>query len=256
MRRPRGAPRSAGPRRGLPTGLALGLLLALAATGCSEDSPGPVAPDDVLALAASAAAIPADGASQATITATIPADAASANRTVAFTTTAGTFQGADAPGTSTQAQADLDGRATVILRSGTRPATAQVEASVAGVVRVLTVRFTAALPETIDVDPGTFSLAAGFGNTTTVTATLRRTGGGVATEATEVRFAAATPAGATVGEFRSVTPSDAQGAATALYTAGDTTHRGPVTVTARVTDPATGATVSGTATLQIVDPPG
>lgn len=238
-------------------GAALGLVLSVVflAGACSEDSRGPVAPDKVLALTASAAAIPADGVSQATITAVIPADAAAANRTIAFTTTAGTFAGASPPGTSVQVPADVDGRAVVVLQSGTRPAEALVQASVAGFVRTVTVRFTAALPESIDVDPGTFALQAGFANTTTVTATLRRSGGGIATQATEVRFTATNPAGDTVGEFRAVTPSDAQGQATALYTAGDTAYRGPVTIAARVTDPATGATVTGTATLQIVDPP-
>lgn len=239
---------------GLVLGLVLGLGLAVAG-GCSEDSRSPVSPDRVLALLASAEAIPADGASQATITAQISPDAAPANRTIAFSTTAGSFAGASPPGTSITAQADVDGRAVVALQSGTQPATARVEASVGGFVRTLTVRFTAALPETIDVDPGTFALQAGFGNTTTVTATLRRSGGGIATQGTEVRFTATTPAGATVGEFRAVTPSDAQGRATALYTAGDTAYRGPATIAARVTDPATGATVTGTATLEIVDPP-
>jgi hypothetical protein len=236
--------------------LLAGFLGALATLGaCSEDSRGPAAPDDVLALAASAAAIPADGVSLVTITAVIPAGAAPANRTIAFTTTAGTFAGTSPPGTSIEVPADVDGRAVVSLQSGTQPAEARVQASVAGFVRTVTVRFTQALPETIDVDPGTFSLEPGFANTTTVTATLRRSGGGVATQGTEVRFTATTPAGAAVGEFRAVTPSDAQGRATALYTAGDTAHRGPVTIAARVTDPATGATVAGTATLQIVDPP-
>jgi len=233
--------------------MALAVSLILGAGACSEDSPGPVAPDRVLALTASADAVPADGASQVTITARIPADAAPANRTIAFTTTAGSFVGADPPGTSIAAQADLEGEAAVTLQSGTQPATARVEASVAGFVRTLTVRFTAALPESIEVDPGTFALAAGPGNTTTVTATLERSGGGVATQGTEVRFTAATPGGATVGEFRAVTRSDAEGQATALYTAGDTVYRGPVTITARVTDPASGATVSGSATLQVVD---
>lgn len=238
--------------------LAVGMAVVLISgtSACSEDSRGPVAPDEVLALAASADAVPADGASQVTITARIPADAAPANRTLAFTTTAGSFVGADPPGTSIQVQADLEGRAEVTLESGTQPATARVEASVAGFVRTLTVRFTPALPESIEVDPGTFALAAGSGNTTTVTATLERSGGGVATQGTEVRFTATDPAGATVGELRAVTPSDAQGQATALYTAGDTAYRGPVTITARVTDPASGATVTGSATLQIVDPGG
>lgn len=235
-------------------GPALGLLLLLAG-GCSEDSRSPVDPDEVLALSASAAAIPADGVSLATITAVIPAGAAPANRTIAFTTTAGSFAGTSPPGTTIEVPADVDGRAVVALQSGTQPAEARVQASVAGFVRTLTVRFTQALPETIDVDPGTFSLEPGFANTTTVTATLRRAGGGVATQGTEVRFTATTSAGAAVGEFRAVTPSDAQGRSTALYTAGDTAYRGPVTITARVTDPATGATVAGTATLQIVDPP-
>jgi hypothetical protein len=233
----------------------LGGLLLLGGNACSEDSRNPVDPDQVLALSASAAAIPADGVSLVTITAVIPSDAAPANRTIAFTTTAGSFAGTSPPGASIEVPADVDGRAVVFLQSGTQPAEAQVQASVAGFVRTVTVRFVQALPETIEVDPGTFSLEPGFANTTTVTATLRRSGGGVATQGTEVRFTATTPAGAAVGEFRAVTPSDAQGQATALYTAGDTTHRGPVTITARVTDPATGATVAGTATLQIVEPP-
>lgn len=244
-------------RHRLVTGLFLPAAL-VALLGCSESDPQrSVAPGDLIALTASSAAIPADGVSRVTFTALIPANASAGNRTVTFTSTGGTLVGGT-PGSGTSMSlavpADVEGRAVVQLQSPTRPGSAQVTAQVSTFLQALTVAFTGALPDRILVDPGAFSLEPGFANTTTVTATLRR-GQGVASESTLVEFRALTPAGTRLGEFRAVTPSTASGTATALFTAGETTFRGPATIFARVTDVASGTVIEGSATIQIVEPP-
>jgi hypothetical protein len=229
------------------------LFLAAALAGCSESDPtNPTAPGAVLTLAPLTAAIPADGASRVALTAQITPQAASANRTIHFTTTAGSFAGATTK--AVDVPVDTDGKAVVVLQSGSTVDTATVEASLLSYVQRATVSFTAAVPDSIVVDPGAFSLQAGLANTTTVTAVLR-TANGVATQGTPVTFHAFQPNGVALGEFRSITRSDATGQATALFTAGNTTFRGKATLVARYTDPITGKVVEGRGVIQIVDPP-
>lgn len=228
-------------------------LLATALGGCNESDPTrSVAPDALITLTASAAAIPADGVSRTRLTAQIPAEASAANRTVTFRTNGGTLLG----GTngSLALTADVDGKAVAELVSPTRPGAAEVSAQVSTFARILTVVFTGALPDRISVDAGAFSLLPGVANTTTVTATLRR-GQGIASENTTVQFRALTSGGSRLGEFRSVTLSNASGQATALFTAGETTFRGRATIFARVEDVPSGTVVEGQTTIQVVEPP-
>lgn len=200
-------------------------------------------------------AIPADGSSQTTIHAILPRDTSSTNRSVKFKTSAGMLvspSGNSAPGTEATVLADGDGDAMVQLRSSGVVETARVEAKAGNFARQRKVAFEAALPEAIDVDPGTFSLEAGVDHEITVTAHLLRSVG-VPTQNTPVSYLATDISSTPVGAFRNPTRSDASGISTVHFTAGATMYRGSLTLTARVQS-ATGAIIEGHAVIQIVNP--
>lgn len=102
-----------------PTDPAKGYLLLTASnnTSCSPPS-------------GTAACLPADGFSQLLITAQISPD--SVNRVISFSTSAGTFVGAAAPGNSITATVSSAGSATVALQSASQVGTAVVTAQVMG----------------------------------------------------------------------------------------------------------------------------
>jgi hypothetical protein len=94
----------------------------------SPTAPGTAA---ALALTSSAASIPDDGFSVATITAQIDPAAAPDRRTIVFTTSAGTFLGAtDNNGQKISMAADTAGKASVQLQSSRAVQTAIVDASI------------------------------------------------------------------------------------------------------------------------------
>src|SRR5262245_60104082 len=133
--------------------------------------------DEVLAVSASPAALPADGISRATITAQLDPRTDSDKRAVTFTTTAGTLIAAGKESTSITLQADTGGKAVVELRSSTTPATARVDVTVASVARTTSVQFTRlAREELFDVALSRTSVPADGVSTATIAVTLKRLG--------------------------------------------------------------------------------
>ena len=205
--------------------------------------------DDVLTLFLPAPSLPADGDTTVTLQARIPPRANADHRLVTFATTAGSFL---PDGQMTiHVTADADGAALARLRAPSTVSSAIVTAEVGGFVRTGTVDFVWAPPDTIEIDPGTFSLRASVNVSSTVTAILRRNHG-TTTVGTIVHFTAVDTTGSRIGEFRSNNPSDATGRATALFTVGNTAYRGAVTIDATV-EVGPGFTVRGTGRLVVID---
>ncbi len=142
-----------------PAVLALLALLALLAGACSggydrddHDTPTDPGSQFLILTAEGDAALPADGASRLRLSAQITPD--SAQRTIEFTTTAGTLVGGAVTAGSETRSVDVDssGRARIELQSTLNPGTAVVTARVRGVPQVaqsLSVAF---------VDPGADAL--------------------------------------------------------------------------------------------------
>lgn len=210
-------------------------------------------PEDLLVLTVNPPTIPADGVSVAMLKARVPAGTREENRQVTFTTSAGTFvDGAIVSSDPIIIEADVNGIAVVQLRSTVQVGFAIVRAKAGSLVDQDTVSFGLALPEQIVVSADRFVLQVSTADSTTVTATLLRAGG-VATEGTVVQFTAEDDQGGALGGFSSVTPSDATGHATAVYSPGVTAYRGDVTIRATVPDPGAGSSVEGETTVQIAD---
>jgi hypothetical protein len=102
-----------------------------------------------LVLNASAATLPADGFSRLKLTATVDPDVATANRSVTFKTTAGTFSGAAAPGKEIQVAADTRGIAEAEFVSSTSIETATITATDAGITKTVTISFVPVVPTDI-----------------------------------------------------------------------------------------------------------
>lgn len=114
----------------------------------------------------------------------------------------------------------------------TGPAT--VSARVSDVpLRVDTVQFIRATPDTVEVEPQSPSVSATPASALTITVHLRRSIG-IVTPGARASFGAVDTAGAAIGRFLSSTPSDSSGTITARYAPGSTLYRGLVSITATV----------------------
>src|SRR5688500_16324318 len=100
------------------------ILLLVLLMGCFRENT--VVDPLSITVTASAPSVPADGFSTVEITAQIDPTTRAADRSITFTTTAGTFVGAAAPGTTLVVTADIDGVARATLRSSTTIETANV----------------------------------------------------------------------------------------------------------------------------------
>ena len=182
--------------------------------------------DSILRFAAGIPSPEADGATVTTYAVWVSPKMPAAQRVVSFVTTAGTVIAADVPaGQDDSARADIRSPATVV--SG------RLRATVGSFTRELPIAFRAALPDTIVVDPGKFSMKPG--DTVTVTAHLIRSAGTVSRN-TFVAFSATDSTGAPAGQFRNALPSDANGNATAIYSAPDGTTKRTITLMASLLD--------------------
>jgi hypothetical protein len=110
----------------------------------------PPDPNAIVRISAAASSAPADGATRVPITATIAAELP-APRTVSFTVTGATFNGAGEVDRSVPV--DGSNRAVVDLVAPTAPVSARVRASINGVSADTVVSFVTALPHRIFVSP-------------------------------------------------------------------------------------------------------
>lgn len=146
------------------------VILPLLTMGCYNDREhqgitDPVA-SGVISASVSAASIPADGASTATVTVQIDPRTATGSRSVTFKTSAGTFVGA-AAATPQQlvVTADARGVATALLRSSVLVETAMITVTVGSFVAAANVAFTPPVAgDVISLKPG-LSQAPGDGAT-------------------------------------------------------------------------------------------
>jgi hypothetical protein len=192
-----------------------------------------VAVSSVVVLELAGLSAPADGATVTNAIARVAAALPSEQRTVTFTTTAGTLGAAGA--SSAQVRAGTDDLATIGVVSPRTPATATLTASVNNLTARRTLEFTHAYPDDISLAvQGSFRLSASYGTKATLRAELWRDVGSV-TRGTEVRFTAVHDAtDQEFGFWSAVTPSDTTGVATAEFTPGNTPLRGESTIRARV----------------------
>jgi hypothetical protein len=213
-------------------------------------------PDDLIKASTAAATAPADGATVTPITAEISGNLPAGRRAVTFSTTLGEFVGdpsdEEAEGKpSTIVTADGGNRAVAYLRSpssgvGTAFVTASVDAAPT-VSATTSVRFVRAAPARVLVTVSQATVMNDFSSPAiAVTATLVRDPG-MPTEGTVVTFRAVDVNGVERGIFSKVQRSNAQGVATADFSAGTFAALGPMTITA------TAEGVSGSTTVQVVD---
>ena len=208
-----------------------------------------VAVSSVVVLELGATSAPADGATVTNAVARVAAALPSEQRTVTFSTTAGTL--AVSGSTTAQVRAGTDDLASVGLVSPRTTASAVVTASVNNLTARRTVEFTHAYPDDVSLAvQGSFRLTASFSTKATLRAELSRDVGSV-TRGTEVRFTAVDDStGQTFGFWSAETASDVNGLATAEFTPGNTSERGEATI--RVSVP--GTSLSATVKVEIVSP--
>ena len=207
-----------------------------------------MAASNVLSINLGSTEAPADGATVTNVVARIASAIIQGERTVTFSTTAGTLGGPTAQ--SLTVRAGTDDTAAVGLISPRETGTAVVTASVNDVSVRATVEFVQALPDSGSLSSSSLRLAATFSTRAFLTMRLFRETGTV-TRGTEVVFEAVDESSQQAfGFFSAVTPTDLSGVATAEFTPGNTSQRGEATFRARVP----GAGVSSTVRFEVVDP--
>lgn len=193
---------------------------------------------------------PADGATTTEVVVQLTPDLLPSQQLVSFTTTAGSFSPVGNV-LSTEVRAGSDNVARVLLVSPREPATATVTVAVSGFVGRATVTFEAAAPDSLSLSvSGSFRVVAAFSSKVSLRAQLYREVG-TPSRGAEVQFRATDDStGNTFGYFSGITPSEANGLATAEFTPGNTTERGEATIRAWVP----GTSAEGRVKVEVVDP--
>lgn len=235
--------------------MAASTILLLVAMSCSSAT-DVVAPPAALPTAAldsmrvSSRSISADGAGQIIISAFVPSTMLEKVTTVYFTTTGGTL----GSGTAVNAAVNDRGVARAVLTAPTAPTVIFVSASAYATVKTDSILATVALPDTMSVSAASALIRADtltVVNEVAVTAQLTRKSGNVSSGLT-VEWSATAPNGI-APVFSAVTLSNTTGVATAKYSPGLTSYRGPVTITVK-TKGSTGATLSASTVVYLLPP--
>jgi hypothetical protein len=205
---------------------------------------------DILRVSLSAQVAPADGATTTAVVVQLNPDLLPIQQVVSFSTTAGSFS-TFGNVMSTEVRAGSDNAARVLLVSPREPGTAIVTVTVSGFVGRTTVTFEAALPDSLSASvSGSLRITAAFSSKVTVRAQLYREVG-TPSRGADVQFRATSDSsGRAFGYFSGITPSDANGLATAEFTPGNTTERGEATIRAWVS----GTPAEGKVKVEIVSP--
>lgn len=187
----------------------------------------------------------ADGATFTRFTVEVSPFIPKDQRKVIFTAVGATL----APNTSTTAEIPVDASnlASVDVRSPNRVGSGRLIAAIAGVTQEAAINFDQADPSTILVYADKFAIKSGPEHESMITAKLIRTAG-IVSVGTPVEFIADTN-GTRFGIFRAQLPTNDQGIATAIFSAGNTSYRGPVTIKARLLN----NQVSGITSIEIVN---
>jgi len=186
----------------------------------------------VLRFVSVPATAPADGATASLITVAVSPQLGSANRTVAFSTTAGSFSpGSTVSTANVTAGADLT--ATTVLYSPTAIGAAVVTATVANSSRQAEIHFERANPDLVTLQLSDITVTDSAASKITATATLQRTVGAV-TPGTPVTFEAIRlDTGAPFGLFTgNPAVSSSTGTASATFSPAGSGYRGLARITA------------------------
>jgi hypothetical protein len=231
-----------------PICLAVTLLLLVA--GCSDlESPTEIKLDDIIRIEFTGpVTLRADGVSTTTVSATIPPEATT--RSVKFVTTRGSFQGTDGK-TEVTVLAGDQGEATATLIAGREVGIANVTATAGTSTAAIGLPHERAYADAISIETTSASPKKDGTRNATITATLTRLNGFVSngTQVTFEAFDAATHR--PVGRFFLISPTDANGRASATFSpdTADTTVGMTITIIASTQTDA-GTTVS--ASLDVV----
>ena len=209
----------------------------------------PVTASDILRFTAAPQDIEADGATLHTIAIETAPGLFDGIRTVAFTSTRGSFVGGT--GNSATATIQRDNTATVRFVSPRDVGQAVIVATVGGFSQTHIVELHPALPHRLTLDLSGFVLTAGPKNEHTFTAHLYRRSGKVS-GGIDIRFSATDSLGDAIGSFRAVQPSSEGGVATANFSVGETGYRGWIRARAWVE---AAPAIEAEASAHVVDPP-
>jgi hypothetical protein len=172
--------------------------------------------------------IPADGVSLITLPVMVNTNIPVANRSVTFTTDLGTFT------TGTAAiPADPAGNVTAYLKSSVA-GPAHIAATCNSITRYITVNFVPAIPDFLLLSANS-TLTHGSANNMTIAIAARRNTG-TPTPAFAFVYNAVDEDGNTIGSFTNGTLSNQTGDATVVYSAGNTTYQGNITITVALED--------------------
>lgn len=200
-------------------------------------------PDDTVRFIAVPTAMPADGASQASVEVQLNTLIPAPSRQAVFESTIGTF----IPATKS-VLADAAGVARITLQSQTTIGTARLTVTAESVVRQTVVEFVRALPMTIAVS-SPLTVPASPTGAIEVTGQLGRTPGSVS-DGTAVLFEAfRADTGAFIGTFRNITSSSGQ-RVSASFLPGTTDYRSNVELRISLPD----RSISGSTAIVVVAP--
>jgi hypothetical protein len=189
--------------------------------------------DSILRVTPPSGSIDADSATVTTIAVWLSPRVPDGSRAVSFTTTGGTLIGSSTPQAILVSNVGQGDSARVDIRSPLTAGIVHLRVTVGSFAQDVPVTFRPALPDTILLDPGQFTMKAS--DISVVRARMIRRVGTVS-QNTFVTFSATDSAGATVGQFRDVKPSDVYGVASVAYSPAEITARKLVTLRASLPD--------------------
>jgi hypothetical protein len=191
-------------------------MMLIAVVGCPDlEDPTSVKLEDIIRLDVTGpTSIRADGVSTTTVRATLPEEAT--NRSVKFTTTRGSFGGTDGKQEITVTASD-QGVATATIVAGRDAGVANVTATVGGFITSLQLPYERAFADAMTAETSSAFATKTGATKPVISALLTRQTGNVSL-GTPVTFEAFWN-GVAVGRFSNITPSDANGRATAIFAA-------------------------------------
>jgi hypothetical protein len=196
-----------------------------------------IQPDDLIQFTSVPSGnLPADGATLTPITVLVSGSIPPANRSVVFSTSAGSFApttGTPAGGSVVSVPVDAGNTATVLLKSASELTTALIQATINGVTRNVTVSFQRARPNFASLIADKLTVTADATDQINLTATFKRNVGDV-TVNTPVIWEAKDEDGDLLpaSVLQNVSLTNAEGVATAVFRPGTSTPPGKVTITA------------------------
>jgi hypothetical protein len=204
-------------------------------------------PNAVISVAVGDTRLPADGVSSTEIR--VGLDPRVEPRTVALTTTSGSFAQDESAKRSLDLTLGAEGQSKALLYAPTSVGAGLIVATGGGFSADASIEFVRALPGSISLGASPVSVDSSSPSAITLTAVLSR-GTGVVSPGTIVEYSATRDgSGQAVGSFQAITRSNSEGVSTAQFVLASPTPPGSITVRARVPD------ANASAKVQIVVEP-